>query len=328
MYRILVRLVRLVSVLLASCALLSLAQAQTWPAKPIRFVVGFPAGSTTDAVARVLADHLRNKLGQPVIVENKPGANGILAASEVAKASADGYTVLVTNSSGITVNPQLYKKIAYKASDFAPISMVVASPFLLVVNPQNERIAAAQTAAQLFALARNPAMKLTYGSGGPGNLAHLGMEMLNARVGVQATHVPYKGGVAAQLGLLGKEIDYMLDTPLAITHIKAGKLRPLAVTGLKRWPDLPQVPTLAEAGMPELDLTFWLGVLVPVNTPMAIQTVLGDAIRAVRDDANAVKQLQLHGQLELTTPANFAQRIASETATWGEIIRRENLALD
>jgi tripartite-type tricarboxylate transporter receptor subunit TctC len=275
-----------------------------------------------------LAEHLRAKLGQAVLVENKPGANGILAATEVAKAAADGYTVLVTNSSGITVNPQLYKKIAYKVSDFAPISMVVASPFLLVINPLNERVAAAQTAPQLFALARLPSSKFTYGSGGPGNLAHLGMEMLNARASVQATHVPYKGGAAAQLGLLGKETDYMLDTPSAAAQIKAGKLRALAVTGLKRWPDLPNVPTLAEAGLPDMDLTFWLGVLVPAGTPVNVQTLLGDAIRSARDDSNAIRQLQLQGQVELNSASSFAQRIAAETQTWGEIIRRENLALE
>ncbi len=304
------------------------AQTPAWPAKPIRIIVGFPAGSSTDSIARVLAEHLRTKLGQPVIVENKPGANGILGVTEVARAPADGYTLLATNSSSITVNPQIYRKISYQVADFVPVSMVVSAPFVLTVNAAAERTASVNTVADLVALARARPGQLTYSSGGPGNLAHLGFEMINNRAGIKTTHVPYKGGVAAQIGLLGKEVDAQLDTPLAVPHVKAGRLKALAVTTAKRWPDLPTVPTLSEAGYPGFDVSFWLGMLAPAQTPPAVIQALAAAIRSVREDANAMKTLQLQGTVELNEPAAFAAQIRTEIATWGEVIRRENIQVD
>jgi len=304
------------------------APAQAWPTKPIRIVVGFPAGSSTDSIARVLADHLRAKLGQTVIVENKPGANGVLGVTEVARAPADGYTILATNSSSITVNPQIYRKISYKMADFAPVSMVVSAPFVLTVNATGERTAAVNTVADLVTLARALPGQLTYSSGGPGNLAHLGFEMINNRAAIKTIHVPYKGGVAAQIGLLGKEVDAQLDTPIAVPHVKAGRIKALAVTTAKRWPDLPTVPTMIEAGYPGFDVSFWLGVLVPAQTPPAVIQALYNAIRSVRDDANAMKILQLQGTVELNDPAAFTAQIKAESASWGEVIRRENIQVD
>ena len=304
------------------------AQAQAWPSKPIRIIVGFPAGSSTDSVARVLAEHLRAKLGQTVIVENKPGANGVLGVTEVARAPADGYTILATNSSSMTVNPQVYRKISYKLADFAPVSMVVSAPFVLTVNATGERTAAVNTVADLVTLARALPGQLTYSSGGPGNLAHLGFEMINNRAGIKSIHVPYKGGVAAQIGLLGKEVDAQLDTPIAVPHVKAGRLKALAVTTAKRWPDLPTVPTMIESGYPGFDVSFWLGVLVPAQTPPAVIQALSNAIRSVREDANAMKILQIQGTVELNDPAAFTAQIRAETASWGEVIRRENIQVD
>ena len=304
------------------------AQAQAWPSTPIRIVVGFPAGSSTDSVARVLAEHLRAKLGQTVIVENKPGANGVLGVTEVARAPADGYTILATNSSSMTVNPQVYRKISYKLADFAPVSMVVSAPFVLTVNATGERTSAVNTVADLVALARALPGELTYSSGGPGNLAHLGFEMINNRAAIKTIHVPYKGGAAAQIGLLGKEVDAQLDTPIAVPHVKTGRLKALAVTTAKRWPDLPTVPTMIEAGYPGFDVSFWLGVLVPAQTPPAVILALSNAIRSVREDANAMKILQIQGTVELNDPAAFTAQIRAETASWGEVIRRENIQVD
>ena len=321
---------RLIAAALAlpAAGLSSQVRAQTWPAKPIRIVVGFPPGSSTDSIARVVAEHLRAKLGQPVIVENKPGANGVLGVTEVARAPADGYTLLATNSSSITVNPQISRKISYQAADFIPVSMVVSAPFVLTVNAGAERTASVNTVADLVTLARARPGQLTYSSGGPGNLAHLGFEMINNRAGIKTTHVPYKGGVAAQIGLLGKEVDAQLDTPLAVPHVKAGRLKALAVTTAKRWPDLPTVPTLIESGYPGFDVSFWLGMLAPAQTPPAVIQALAAAIRSIREDANAMKTLQLQGTVELNEPAAFAAQIRTEIATWGEVIRRENIQVD
>ena len=320
--------------LLAATALgATSAHAQTpapaWPSKPLRIIVGFTAGSATDSIARVLAEHLRVKLGQPVTVENRPGANGVLGVTEVARAPADGYTLLATNSSSMTVNPQVYKKITYLPErDFAPVTMVVSAPFIITVNPAGERTASVNTIADLVALARAKPGQFTYGSGGPGNLAHLGFELINNRAGIKTTHVPYKSGVSAQLGLLGKEIDMLLDTPVTVPNVKAGKLKALAVTTARRWPDLPDVPTMIESGYAGFDVPFWLGVLVPAQTPPAIVQTLYNAIRSVRDDPNAMRQLQMQGTVELIDPATFASRIKAETTAWGEVIRRENVQLD
>ncbi|MFO1197989.1 MAG: tripartite tricarboxylate transporter substrate binding protein [Burkholderiaceae bacterium] len=305
------------------------ARAQAWPSKPIRIVVGFPPGSATDSIARVLAEHLRARLGQPVVVDNKPGANGVLGATEAARAPADGYTLLATNSSGITVNPQVYRRISYQPErDFTPLTMVVSAPFILTINPGAERTASVGNLADLIALARAKPGQFTYGSGGIGNLAHLGFEMINNRAGVKTTHVPYKSGVAAQIGLLGKEIDMLLDTPVTGPNVKSGKLRALAVTTAKRWPDLPDVPTMAESGYPGFDVPFWLGLFAPAQTPPAVVQALYDAIRTVRDDTNAMRLLQAQGTVELIDPQTFAARVKAETVAWGEVIRREKIELD
>jgi tripartite-type tricarboxylate transporter receptor subunit TctC len=304
-------------------------QPAAWPTRPIRIITGFPAGSATDGIARALAEHLRAKFGQPVVVENRAGANGALGVAEVARAPADGYTILATNSSSITVNPQVYRKLGYVPErDFTPLSMVVSAPFILVVNPQGERTGAVNTVADLMALARSKPGQLTYGSGGPGNLAHLGFELINNRAGIRSTHVPYKSGVNAQLGLLGKEIDMMLDTPVTMPNLRSGKLKALAVTTPTRWRDLPDVPTMSEAGYPGFDVSFWLGLLVPAQTPPAIVQAIYSALRTARDDPNVMRQLQAQGTVELTDPQTFAARIRAETAAWGEVIRRENIVLD
>ena len=304
-------------------------QPAAWPSRPIRIITGFPAGSATDGIARALAEHLRAKVGQPVVVENRAGANGALGVAEVARAPADGYTILATNSSSITVNPQVYRKLGYVPErDFTPLSMVVSAPFILVVNPQGERTGAVNTVADLMALARSKPGQLTYGSGGPGNLAHLGFELINNRAGIRSTHVPYKSGVNAQLGLLGKEIDMMLDTPVTMPNLRSGKLKALAVTTPTRWRDLPDVPTMSEAGYPGFDVSFWLGLLVPAQTPPAIVQAIYSALRTARDDPNVMRQLQAQGTVELTDPQTFAARIRAETAAWGEVIRRENIVLD
>ena len=320
----------LVGGLLAACAAVGTgtASAQTFPSKPIQIVVGFAAGTTTDVIARVAAEHMRNKFGLPVIVINKPGANGVIAATEVARAAPDGHTLLATNTSSMTVNPHLYRKLGYQMSDFAPVTMVTQAPLILTVNPTNERTGSIRTVADLVTYARaNPGM-LSYAAAGPGNITGLTFRILNNHAGIKANEVIYKSAVASQLAVLGKEVDSFIDTPGAVPHVKAGKLTALAVTSTRRWRDLPDVPTMKEAGFPQIDVTFWLALFVPAQTPAAIIDKLYTTLASLRDDPVLVRQLLSHGDVEMTNPKEFGERIRSESAMWGEIIRRENIQLE
>lgn len=325
---------RLLGGLLAACTALAAqgagaqGQAQSYPSRTIQIIVGFPAGSTTDLVTRVVAEHLRVKLGQPVIVVNKPGANGVIGATEAARATPDGYTLMATNTSLITVNPQLYRKLGYKQSDFTAVATITAAPLILTINPQSERTAAFKTVSDLVSFAKAKPGDLRYASAGPGNITGLAFEVLSNKAGFKALHVPYKGAVAAQQGVMAKEVDTFLDTPMAVPHIKSGKLAALAVTGPTRWRDLPDVPTMKEAGFPDVQVVFWGALMAPANTPPEIIDKLYAALSTLRDDPNAVRQLLPHGDVELLPPKEFNERIRQETEVWGEIIRREGLQLD
>lgn len=302
--------------------------AQSFPSKPIQILVGFAAGTTTDTIARVAAEQLRTRLGQPVVVINKPGANGVIGATEVARAAPDGYTLLVTNSSSMTVNPHLYRKLGYSMADFVPVTPVTSAPLILVVNPTNERTGPIRTVAELVSWARARPGALSYAAAGPGNITGLTFRILNNHAGIKANEVLYKSAVASQLGVLAKEVDAFIDTPLAVPPIKAGKLTALAVTGTRRWRDLPEVPTLKEAGYPQIDVTFWLGLFAPAQTPPAIIDRLHAALASIKDDANLVRQLLPHGDVDLLGPKEFSERIRIESAGWADIIRRENIQLD
>jgi tripartite-type tricarboxylate transporter receptor subunit TctC len=304
-----------------------MAQAQAYPAKPIRFVVGFSPGSSIDTVARIVAEHLKTKLGQPVTVDNRTGANGMLAATELARAPADGYTVLVSNSSTITVNPLLYgKKMQYDVErDLAPVSLVVSVPFILTVNPEKDTTAKVMNVPDFVKAAK--ANSFAYGSAGIGNLTQLSMELLAQQSGMKITHVPYKGSAPAQLALLGKEVDAAFDNPAAMQQIKAGKLRAIAVSSAQRWRDLPEVPSIAEQGYPGYDISFWVGAFVPANTPPAVVKVLADAMKAATDDPATRELLARQGNILALGPKDFAARIKQETAQYAEIIKRSNIEL-
>lgn len=317
--------------LLAACGLCAgAAQAQTtapYPNKPIRFVVGFSPGSSIDTVARIVAEHLKTRLGQPVTVDNRTGANGMLAATELARAQPDGYTVLVSNSSTITVNPLLYgKKMQYDVErDLAPVSLVVSVPFILTVNPEKDTTAKVMNVGDLMKAAK--AQPLSYGSAGVGNLTQLAMELLATQAGVKMTHVPYKGSAPAQLGLLGKEVDAAFDNPAAMGQIKAGKLRAIAVSSAQRWRDLPEVPSIAEQGHAGYDISFWVGAFVSANTPPVIVKLLADAMKAATEDLTTREQLAKQGNILGLGPNEFAARIRQETAQYAEIIKRSQIEL-
>ena len=304
------------------------APAADYPSKPVRVIVGFAAGSVTDTIARLMADQLGKSLGQPFVVENKPGANGMLGATEVARAAPDGYTLLVTNSSSITINPQIYKKAAYKPGDFAPISQIIDAPFILVVNTPWAQAHKINTLADLLAYAKANPGKLSYGSAGPGNIAHLSYAMLSNRERLDTVHVPYKAGSQATLAAMGGEIQTLFDTPPVLPHLEAGKLKALAVTSAQRLAKLPGVPTMAEAGVPDFQVSFWLGALAPKGTPQAVIDKLYGAIQQMPGNASVKNALLLQGDPVVTDPASFAQRIAAEVPQWGAVIRREKIELD
>jgi len=304
------------------------AQADNWPAKPIRIVVGFPAGSFTDTIARAVSDQLSKQLGQPVIVDNKPGANGAIGVGEVARSAPDGYTLLVTNSSSITINPQIYKKITYQPRDFAPVTMLLDSPFILTVNPDWANKNQIHTAQDLMAYAKRNPDKISYGSAGPGNIAHLAFASWSNRTAVKTTHVPYKGASQAQLAVLSGELDTQFDTWSALPQIAAGKLLPLAVTAPQRMKQLPNVPTMAEAGYADFNVTFWAGLFAPAGTPPAIVNKLYEATRGMFQNEHARNVLSKQGDMVMLAPEPFGQRIAKEVADWKQVIQREAISLD
>ncbi len=327
--------IRRVGSIVALCCLAGLgaaAQAQTvaasWPNKPLRIVVGFPAGSVTDTVARVMAEQLAKSLGQPVVVENKPGANGAIGVGEVARAIPDGYTLLVTNSSSITINPQLYKQITYKASDFAPITMIIEAPFILAVNPEWAKKNAVNNTQDLIRYAQAQPDKLTYGSGGQGNMAHLIFVSLSNRVNIKTTHVPYKSGALAGMAIISGELSAGFDTLSTVPNVQAGKLKALAVTSSKRIAQLPDVPTMAEAGFTNFEVLFWMGLLAPAGTPEPIITKLFEAARLITANPKAEAVLKSNGDPVMLDPKSFASLISKEVPAWGEVIRREGLVLD
>jgi len=304
------------------------AQSANWPNKPIRMIVPFPAGSFTDTVARVVSEKLTKALGQPVVVENKAGANGLIGVGEVAKSAPDGYTLLVTNSSSITINPQIYKKGNYKPKDFAPVTLVLEAPFILVTNPEWSQKNSVGSVSDLVRFASQHPGKISYGSAGPGNIAHLSFAMLNNRAKINTTHVPYKSAAQAELAVISGELDTAFDPWTALPHIKAGKLKPLAVSSTKRMTQLPDVPTVEEAGFAPFNATFWIGMLAPAGTPPQIIQKLHTITRGALDDAKAKGALSQQGDVVMVDPENFAKRIEKEEANWAAVIQREGITLD
>ena len=302
--------------------------AEDYPTKPVKLMVGFSAGSATDIIARIIASALSTKFAQPFVVENRPGANGLLAANVVAKSKADGYTLLVTNSSAMTVNPLLYKDVQYNTlKDFVAITPVVEGHFIVTTNPANSRTASVGSFNDLIALAKAKPGTLTYGSGGAGNLAHLGVELLGARAGITAIHVPYRAASQAQTALLAGEIDFNFDTPSSIALIKAGKLKALAVTIPGRWPELPEAPAIAEF-YPGFDVSFWFGLFAPSGTPDGVVQTLNREIIAATNNEAVRAQLARQGGILTLSPAAYAAKIGAEMAQNAEVIRRANIKID
>jgi tripartite-type tricarboxylate transporter receptor subunit TctC len=308
-----------------ACALFALTAvaafaAESYPARPVRVVVPFGAGGP-DLIARIVAQQLASQLGQPVVVDNRPGANGIVGTDTVAKAAPDGHTLILVSASFV-VNPSIYKKLPYDTlKDFAPVTNVCAQEaFILVVHPA----VPAQNVQEFVALGRRPDNKLAYSSPGVGNTMHLAGALFDARAKTTMTHVPYKGGGPAIAALLGGEIQAMFsNTTLAMPHIRVAKLRALAVTGRTRLAALPEVPTLTESGVPGMEIDAgWFGLFAPAKTPVEIINRLHSEVRTALAKPAVRERLIEQGFPPVgNTPAQFRATVEAEIKAYAEMVR-------
>ncbi len=311
---------------LSAVAWASGAAAQAWPTRPVSIIVPFPAGGTTDVLARALGQELSKSLGQPVIVENKPGAGATLGADYVAKAKADGYTLLM-GAVHHTIATSVYKKLGYDfEKDLAPITTVALVPNVLVVNPQ----VPAKTVQELLALAKAEPGKLTYGSNGTGTGQHLIGAQFEGMGGVQLLHVPYKGSGPLTTDLLGGQITMSFDTITPVLpHIKAGKLRALAVTTAKRSVALPDVPTLDEAGLKGFDMGTWFGMLAPAGTPKNVVARLNaDMVKIIQSPEFRKKMDEIGAVAIGDTPDEMARKIHDDTVRFARLVKDAKVSLD
>jgi tripartite-type tricarboxylate transporter receptor subunit TctC len=304
-----------------------MAWAQNYPAKPVTLVIPFPPGGGTDTGGRILAEQLSKKWGQPVVVENKGGAAGQIGADLVAKAKPDGYTLLLGNIGTQAINPSLYPKMPYDPDTaFAPISLVAELPLAMMVNPS----VPAKTANEFIALAKSKPGQFSYSSAGPGGAPHLAAEMFKDQTGTFILHVPYRGGGPAIADLLAGHVQLSFMTVLeASGHIKAGKLRALAVTGDKRVSALPDVPALNEQVLPGFNAISWLGLLAPAGTPPALVEKISSDVRAIMaEDAVKARFINLGGVPHANTPAEFVKMIADDRQRYAKIIRSKKISAD
>jgi tripartite-type tricarboxylate transporter receptor subunit TctC len=311
-------IVRLLLAAAIGLGLPALTHAQTYPARPIKIIVPSPAGATTDTLVRMVAQRLSEKWGQPVIVDNRPGAGGNIGAEEAAKAAPDGYTLLFTYPAPLVVNKTLYKQLAYDPDSFVPISLIAAVPLVLAVPPKEE----ATTVQQLIAFAKAHPNQLNFASQGYGTSGHLAGELFNSMAGVKIVHVPYKGSAPALTDLLGGRIDMMfIELSTVLPQIKAGKLRALAIGSAKRNPLLPDVPAVAEV-LPGYQASTWFGMVAPPGTPPEIVDKLSAAVAAAIHEPDMAKRLtDMSATAVGDTPAQMADFLRDERQRWGGVIR-------
>ncbi len=312
------------------CALAADAFGQAYPSRPVKLVITMPPGGPTDMLARVVATKMSESFPQPMVVENRPGGGGIIAYGVVAKSPADGYTLLVGDLANSTINPSLYKSLPYDTrKDFTAISpMATAQSFIFV-----SAALPVHTLQEFIALAKKQPGKLSYGSGGTGQLTHIGPELFKEKNGLNIVHVPYKGAPPALVDVVAGRVAFLMSTGLgtAKPHIDSGKVRVLAVTGEKRSPAMPDVPTFAEAGspLPELNLGNWWGLMGPAGMQRDVVAKLNESV------VHAIATPDVQGKLATlnmvpytSTPQAFADVIDSEIGTWARIVKRMNIVLD
>jgi tripartite-type tricarboxylate transporter receptor subunit TctC len=316
--------VPLFAALLASLAPSAAVAADPYPQRPIRLVVPFPPGGGVDINARILAEPLGARLGQTVVVDNRPGASSIIGTDLASKATPDGYTLLISAIT-MSINPAIYRKLPFDIErDFTPISLVSNQPNILVAHPSLP----ASTFREFVALARSQPGKLTFGSPGPATGIRLATELLLMRVDAQLVHVPYKGVGPALTGLLGAEISIMVSTfASALPHVKTGRVRAYGVTTSERAAPLPDVPTLAEAGVPGYEYATWYGLLAPAGTPRPVLAKLNGALAATLDSPEVLRLFVTQGlNATPSTPAAFAKYLRSEIEKWVGVVRAAKIA--
>lgn len=301
------------------------AWAQSWPTRPIRLVVPFPPGGLIDNMARLIGPRLSQELGQPVVIDNKPGAGGNLGAGEAARASADGYTLLMA-SPPLTINPALYKKLPYQPEQIAPLGLLGRVPNVLLVNPAS----GIQSVADLSARIKARPGQLNYASNGQGTSLHLSAELYKSKNGLFITHIPYRGAAAAITALMANEVDMMFDNlPSALGQIQAGRLKALAVTTPQRSSVLPQVPTMAEAGIAGYQVSAWFGLAAPAGMPAAVQARIEQSLERIAKQPEVMAALQKQGAepswLDSKGLAGFMQ---ADTAQWKTVADYARISLD
>ncbi|MDQ6917306.1 MAG: tripartite tricarboxylate transporter substrate binding protein [Pseudomonadota bacterium] len=303
------------------------AFAQAYPNHSIRLVVPFPAGGTTDILARDVGKRLTETLGQSVVIDNRPGAGGNIGSDIVAKSAADGYTLLMGTVGTHAINPSLYAKMPYDhVKDFVPVVLVAGVPNVLVVHPA----LAVKSVAELIKLAKDKPGTINFASSGAGTSIHLSGELFKTMTGVDIVHVPYKGSTPALTDLMGGQVQIMFDNlPSSLPQIKGGKLRAIAVTSLKRAPALPDVPTLAESGLPGFEASSWFGILAPAGTPAPVIAKINTEVNTWLQNPEGKQQLMTQGaEAAGGTPEQFAAHIRAETEKWSKVVKASGAKVD
>lgn len=312
----------------AAIAFTPVAGAQTYPTKPVRLIVPYPAGGATDFFARAVFPKMGEALGQQVFVENRPGAGTAIGASEVARSAPDGYTLLLGDAGTYAFNPTLYKKLSYDpVKDFAPVSLTGRFALILTVNPSTMQ---AKSVKEFVAIAKSRPGKIDYGAPGPGSPIHLAMEFFKQRAGITMTPIPYKGGADAMNDLIGGRIATMfLDIASGTPQIKSGRVRALAVASAKRVAALPDLPTIGESGYPGFEAWAWQGFVAPAGTPRdVIMKLNSEFARVMADPAIKQRLSDIGFEPQTSTPGQFSVYMKSEIAKWAKVIRESNISLD
>jgi tripartite-type tricarboxylate transporter receptor subunit TctC len=312
---------------IALAAISTLAGAQAWPAKPIRIVAPSTPGDAPDVIARLVADKLSAALGQQVVVENRPGAGGVVGSEAVAKSPPDGYTLIMGNAGSHGINAAVYSKLPYDIQrDFAPVSQVAVAPNVMVINPG----VPANTVAEFIAYAKSQPGKLSYASGGNGSSAHMSMELFKSMAGVDIQHIPYKGSSPALTDLIGGQVAVFIgNMPPTVPHIKAGKLRALAVTTKTRSALMPELPTISDAALPGFETVAWFGVLAPAGTPPEVVYRLSQEIgRIARSPEMRERLLAMGAEPVGGTPEEFKAVIDRDIAKWKPLAQKVGIKVD
>ncbi len=316
---------KFIAIALALAAPLSVL-AQAWPARPVKLVVPYPPGGPTDIVARVVAERLGSQTGQTFIVDNRPGAGGNLGAEAVAKAPADGYTLLVATTAH-AINMSLFKNLNYDVQrDFIPVSLLTQGPLVLVVNPKFP----AKSVADLIAMAKARPKDVSFASSGNGQSTHLAAELFASMAGAPMTHVPYKGSAPALNDLISGQVPVMFDTMLSsMPHVKAGQLRALAVTGAQRSPIAPELPTVAESGLPGYQVYAWNGLLAPAGTPAAVVSRISQELKTALAQPAVQQKFSAQGfAATWTSPADASAFVHSEVEKWGHTVQESGARIE